>query len=171
MPPICFKTVKISNKRFHIAMCLIMYLSLLSFIPIIWMMNFYFFIIIYTLICVISHIDNKFTMYDFDKNLCFNGETLNVGSDSIAYDCIDKIVINVNTIKGDLESLPSRGRLIPIISKGTDNSIKIICKREKKTYKILCETNCDYVNLKSVGTFLKEKGMRVKISEGSYWER
>jgi hypothetical protein len=117
---------------------------------------------------ITGYVFHIYTKYDFNGYIYFNESTINI--DDIVYDYIfiDKIVINVGSIVGNIESVPFTMMFFPPkISKGTDNSIKIISKGKKKKYTLLCETNYDYINLKEVSFFLKEKGVGVKLRVNS----
>ena len=160
-----FKTVEIANKLFYKIMSVIELLLLLSFIPVIYWEVYFFFLFIFPACVITGYIFNKYTVYNFDEDLCFNEDAINVGDIIYDYISIDKIVIKVGSVAGDAEGVALQiSFLPPIISAGTDNCIEIIHKGEKRKYKILCETNHDYDNLKAIGTFLKEQGIHVKIS-------
>jgi len=168
----CFKTVKITNQSFHIIMSIIELLFILSIIPVIFLKLYYLFIFIFPIFIITGHIINKYTKYDFLEYICFNENSISMGNIVYDYSYIEKIIINVGSVKGDIESLPIQGLFFPpIISKGVDNVIKITYKGVKKKYNILCETNIDYINLKKTFLVLKEKGLHIKLNTSSFWIR
>jgi len=156
-------------------MVIIEWFLLLLYIPavIYWKVFFIFiFLFLVPATLIIAYIFNKYTLYHFNENLYFNEDTINIGDIIYDYTSIEKIIINVGSVVGDAESLPPAMMFLPPrISKGTDNNIKIIYEGKKKKYTILCETNYDYMKLKETSSFLKEKGICVKLIVSSYWIR
>ena len=77
-------------------------------------------------------------------------------SEKINYVDIQKIEIHYRNTKGDQAKI--------LTMTGHENTIKLITKNGEKIAKnIWCENDADYRRLKSLGDFLEEKGIDVKM--------
>ena len=103
------------------------------------------------------------------KILNFKEDSLIVENDTITeinYLEIKRITLIYKSTKSDNwgDWIGTVRSFIAIPSTGQDNTIKIIKKNGEKTViNIWCENDADYWRIRSLGSFLKEKGIDIKM--------
>jgi len=104
---------------------------------------------------------HKITKYEYYEVVIFTDSTIVFQNNTIEYADVIQMKLLFHTIKGD-NLLDGPRSLFLALSKGKENEIIIITSKGKIALNIFLKHDYDYIQLKHLYHFLKEKDVNVK---------